>query len=61
MFVSHVYYRAAEPVSKMALQQEKTFYVLRFEVSRTVITVQSVCARFEKGGPRKNNVTRWYS
>jgi hypothetical protein len=28
------------PVSKMALQQEKAFCVLRFEVSRSVITVQ---------------------
>jgi hypothetical protein len=31
---------AAGPVSKMALQQEKAFCVLRFEVSRSVITVQ---------------------
>ena len=30
----------AGPVSKMALQQEKNFCVLRFEVSRSVITVQ---------------------
>ena len=30
----------AEPVSKMASQQEKAFCVLRFEVSRSVITVQ---------------------
>jgi hypothetical protein len=31
---------AAEQVSKMASQQEKAFCVLRFEVSRSVITVQ---------------------
>ena len=30
----------AGPVSKMASQQEKAFCVLRFEVSRSVITVQ---------------------
>ena len=30
----------AGPVSKMASQQEKAFYVLPFEVSRSVITVQ---------------------
>jgi hypothetical protein len=39
-FASHVYCVAAGPVSKMALQQEKAFCVLRFEVSRSVITVQ---------------------
>jgi hypothetical protein len=31
---------AAGPVSKMASQQEKAFCVLRFEVSRSVITLQ---------------------
>jgi hypothetical protein len=31
---------AARPVSKMASQQEKTSFVLRLEVSRSVITVQ---------------------
>ena len=31
---------AAGPVYKMVSQQEKTFCVLRFEVSRSVITVQ---------------------
>jgi hypothetical protein len=31
---------AAGPVSKMALQQQKAFCVLSFEVSRSVITVQ---------------------
>jgi hypothetical protein len=34
-------YSMAEPVSKMASQQEKAFCVLRFEVSRSVITVLS--------------------
>jgi hypothetical protein len=37
-FASHAYCRAARPVSKMASQQEKTYCVLRFEVSRSVIT-----------------------
>jgi len=37
------------PVSKMASQQEKAFCVLRFEVSRSVITVQrEFHARFRK-------------
>ena len=31
---SHAYCGAAGPVSKMGSQQEKAFYVLRFEVSR---------------------------
>jgi hypothetical protein len=39
-FASHAYCVAAGPVSKMALQQEKAFCVLHFEVSRSVITVQ---------------------
>ena len=40
----------AGPVSKMAPQQEKAFCVLRFEVSRSVITVQrEFRARFRKG------------
>jgi hypothetical protein len=35
--------------------------VLRFEVSRSVITVQrEFRAWFKKGTPHKNNVTRWY-
>jgi hypothetical protein len=39
--------RTAVPVYKMASQQEKAFCVLRFEVSRSVITVQrEFCARF---------------
>ena len=39
-FASHAYCGGAGPVSKMASQQEKAFCVLRFEVSRSVITVQ---------------------
>ena len=38
-FDSHAYCGAAGPVSKMASQQENAFCVLRFEVSRSVITV----------------------
>ena len=38
-FASHAYCGAAGPVSKMASQQEKAFCVLRYEVSRSVITV----------------------
>jgi hypothetical protein len=50
-FVSHAYCGAAGPVSKMALKQEKAFCVLRFEVSRSVITVQrEFCARFRTAG-----------
>ena len=42
----------AGPVSKMASQQEKAFCVLRFEVSRSVITVQrDFRARFRKDAP----------
>jgi len=52
-FASHVYCGAAGPVSKMALQQKKAFCVLRFEVSRSVITVQrEFRARFRKDAPR---------
>jgi hypothetical protein len=37
----------AGPVSKIASQHEKAFSALRFEVSRSVITVQrEFCARF---------------
>ena len=51
----------AEPVCKMASQQEKAFCVLRFEVSRSVITVQpEFRARFRKDAPCTNNITRWY-
>ena len=43
---------AAGPVSKMASQQGKAFCVLRFEVSRSVITVQrEFRARFRKDAP----------
>jgi hypothetical protein len=38
-FASYAYGGVAGPVSKMASQQEKAFCVLRFEVSRSVITV----------------------
>ena len=38
-FASHAYCGAAGSVYKMAPQQEKAFCVLRFEVSRSVITV----------------------
>ena len=48
-FASHAYCGAAGPVSKMVSQQEKAFCVLRFEVSRTVITVQrEFRARFRR-------------
>ena len=51
-FAFHAYCGAAGPVSKMASQQEKAFCVLRFEVSRCVITVQRVFrARFRKDAP----------
>jgi len=39
-FASHAYCGTAGPISKMASQQEKAFFVLRFKVSRSVITVQ---------------------
>ena len=51
-FASHTYCGAAGPFSKMASQQEKAFCVLRFEVSRSVITVQrEFRARFRKDTP----------
>jgi len=51
-FASHAYCGAAGPVSKMASQQEKAFCVIRFEVSRSVITVQrKFRARFRKDAP----------
>jgi hypothetical protein len=60
-FASHAYGGAAGPVSKMESQQEKDFYVLRFEVSRTVIAVQRVFRlRFRKDAAQRNNLTRWY-
>jgi hypothetical protein len=50
-FASHVYCRATEPVSKMVSQWEKVFCMLRFEMSRSVITVQhEFCARFRTAG-----------
>jgi hypothetical protein len=53
-FASHAYCGAAEPVSKMASQQEKAFCVLSFEVFRSVITVQrEFCARFRTAGSAK--------
>ena len=59
-FASHAYCGAAGPVSKMESQQEKAFCVLRFEVSRSVITVQrEFCARFRKDAPFRNIITRW--
>ena len=39
-FASHAYCGAEGSVYKMAPQQEKVFCVLRFEVSKSVITVQ---------------------
>jgi len=39
-FASHAYCGTAGPLSKMASHQGKAFCVLRFEVSRSVITVQ---------------------
>jgi len=60
-FASHAYCGAAGPVSKMASQQEKAFCVLRFEVSRSVITVQrELRARFRKDAPCRDNITGWY-
>ena len=51
-FASYAYCGAAEPVSKMASQQEKAFCVLRFDVSRSVITVQrEFRAQFRKDAP----------
>jgi hypothetical protein len=48
---------SAEPVSKMASQQEEAFCALSFEVSRSVITVQhGFRARFKKDASYKNNV-----
>ena len=60
-FAFHAYCGAAGSVSKMAQQQEKAFCVLRFEVSRSVITVlREFRARFRKDAPHRNNITRWY-
>jgi hypothetical protein len=55
-FASHAYCGAAGPVPKMASQQEKAFCVPRFEVSRSVITVQrEFRARFKEDAQHKNN------
>jgi hypothetical protein len=57
VLASHSYCGAAGPVSKIASQQEKAFCVLRFEVSRSVITAQGEFrARFKKNTAHKNNV-----
>ena len=48
--LARAYCGAAGPVSKMASQQEKAFCVLRFEVSRSVITVKC-SSRFRKDAP----------
>ena len=51
-FASHAYCGAVGPVSKMASQQDKAFCVLRFEVTRSVITVQrEYRARLRKDAP----------
>jgi hypothetical protein len=55
---SLAYCVATGPVSKMASQQEKAFCVLRFEVSRSVITVQhEFCARFRTAGSSRETWT----
>jgi hypothetical protein len=60
-FASHFYCGAAGTVYKMAPQQEKSFCVVSFDVSRFVITVQrEFRARFKKNAPDKNNLTKWY-
>ena len=60
-FAFRAYCGAAGSVSKMALQQEKAFCVLGFEVSRPVITVQrEFRAQFIKDPPHRNNITRCY-
>jgi hypothetical protein len=42
----------------MASQQEKAFCVLRFEVSRSVITVQrEFCARFRTAGSARSVIS----
>ena len=51
-FAFHAYCGAAGSLYKTALQQEKAFCVLRFEVSRSVITVQcEFRSRFRKDAP----------
>ena len=51
-FAFHAYCGAAGSLYKMAPQQENAFCVLRFEVSRSMITVQrEFRARFRKDAP----------
>ena len=58
-FATEAYYGAAGPNSKMESQQEEAFCVLRFEVSRSVITVQrEFRARFRKDAPARYVVRR---
>jgi hypothetical protein len=48
-FASHAHCGAAGLASKMALQQKKALFVICFEVSRSLITVESEFrARFKK-------------
>jgi hypothetical protein len=52
-----IYCGAARSVSNMASQQEKAFFVVRFEVSRSVITMKrEFRARFKKVAPYNNQV-----
>ena len=54
--LARAYCGAAGSVYKMAPQQEKAFCVLRFEVSRSVITVQrEFRARFRKDAPQNGS------
>jgi hypothetical protein len=56
-FACHAYCSAAGPVSKMASQQEQALCVFRFEVSRSVITVQrEFGGRFKNDAVHKDNV-----
>jgi hypothetical protein len=56
-FASHAYCGATGPVSKMASKQEKAFCVLRFEVPRSVITVQrEFRARFKTAGSAQREI-----
>ena len=51
-FASHAYFGAAGPVSTIASQQVKAFCVLRFEVSRSVITVQRAILETDPAAPK---------
>ncbi|PNF38372.1 hypothetical protein B7P43_G07247 [Cryptotermes secundus] len=45
----------------MATQQEKAYCVLRFEVSKSIVTVcREFRVRFQKEAPYENNIRRWY-